>query len=112
MGLMASRSEAKVNFFYDTKAIVAQQRGMEGLNISFNKKDVYKSNLLFDLLSKEAIRSNYHFSYLVFFRNYFAQEYAGMYRTFKVNYSAEGYKESFTMQGRGTKDLEVNFNYL
>jgi hypothetical protein len=112
MGLMKSKSDARVNFFYDTKAIVAQQRGMEGLNINFPRKSVNKSNLLADLLSDKATQSGYHFSYLIFFRNYFAQEYAGMYRTFKVIYEAPGYSETFIMNGQGTKDLEVSFNYL
>jgi hypothetical protein len=111
MGLMKSKSEARINFFYDTKAIVAQQRGMEGLNINFPRKAVNKSNLLSDLLSDQAFQSGYHFSYLIFFRNYFAQEYAGMYRTFKVIYDAPGYSETFIMNGLGTKDLEVSFNY-
>lgn len=112
MGLMKSKSDARVNFNYDTKAIVAQQRGMEGLSINFARKAVNKSNLLSDLLSDTSVQSGYHFSYLIFFRNYFAQEYAGMYRTFKVIYDAPGYKETFIMNGQGTKDLEVTFNYL
>lgn len=112
IGLMNSKSEAKINFIYDTKAIVAQQRGMEGLSINFARQSVNKSNLLFDLLSNPSVQSSYHFSYLIFFRNFFAQEYSGMYRTFKVNYDAPGYKESFTMNGQGTRDLEVNFQYL
>lgn len=112
MGLMKSTSDARVNFYYDTKAIVAQQRGMEGLNINFTRKAVNKSNLLADLLSDKSVQSGYHFSYLIFFRNYFAQEYAGMYRTFKVIYDAPGYSETFIMNGQGTKDLEVSFNYL
>lgn len=112
IGLMHSKSEAKITFIYDTKAIVAQQRGMEGLSINFGRKDVNKSNLLADLLSNAAVQSGYHFSYLIFFRNLFAQQYAGMYRSFKVNYDAPGYKESFTMHGQGTRELEVNFQYL
>lgn len=112
IALMSSKSEAKVNFVYDMKAIVAQQRGMEGLSINFGKQDVNKSNLLFDLLARESIQSGYHFSYLIFFRNLFAQEYSGMYRSFTVNYSAPGYHESFTMNGEGTKDIEANFSYL
>lgn len=112
MGLMKSKSEARVNFIYDTKSIVAQQRGMEGLAISFNKRAINKSNLLSDLLSDQSIQSGYHFSYLIFFRNLFAQEYAGMYKTFKVNYSAPGYNETFTMNGTGSRELEVNFDYL
>lgn len=112
MGLMKSKSDARVNFYYDTKAIVAQQRGMEGLNINFSRKAVNKSNLLADLLADKTVQAGYHFSYLIFFRNYFAQEYAGMYRTFKVIYEAPGYSEAFIMNGQGTKDLEVSFNYL
>lgn len=112
IGLMNSRSAARVNFIYDTRAIVAQQRGMEGLVLNFSKQAIAKSNLLADLLSNTGLQENYHFSYLIFFRNLFAQEYSGMYRTFKVNYEAPGYRESFTMHGDGLKDLEVNFNYL
>ena len=112
IGLMNSKSSARINFIYDTRAIVAQQKGMEGLALNFPKQTIAKSNLLSDLFSNTILQENYHFSYLIFFRNLFAQEYSGMYRTFKVNYEAPGYNESFTMHGSGSRDLEVNFNYI
>jgi hypothetical protein len=112
IGLMNSKSEANVNFIYDTRAIVAQPKGMEGLSLNFARGDVDRSNLLADLLSKTSIQAGYHFSYLVFFRNLFAHEYSGMYRSFKVNYEAPGYKETFIMQGSGVRDLTVDFTYL
>lgn len=111
MGLMKSKSSARVNFIYDSKAIVAQQKGMEGLSMNFNRRAINRSNLLADLLVP-AVQANYHYSYALFFRNLFAKEYAGMYRTFKINYDAPGYSETFIMHGQGERDLEVNFNYL
>jgi hypothetical protein len=112
IGLMNSKSEAHVNLIYDTRAIVAQAKGMEGLSLNFARGDVDRSNLLADLLSKTSVQSGYHFSYLIFFRNLFAQEYSGMYRSFKVNYEAPGYKETFIMQGSGMRNLSVDFTYL
>ncbi len=112
MALLNSKSEAKVVFTYDTQAIVAQQSGMEGLALDFPRGAVSRSNLLKDLFAQKSLLSNYHFSYLIFFRNLFAKEYSGMYRTFKINYKAEGYNETFVIEGLGKKHVEVDFNYL
>lgn len=110
--LMNSKSNAKVNFLYDMNAIVAQPRGIEEVSINFNKRDVNRSNLLKDLVANKKSRERYHIGYLDYFRNYLAREYSGMYKSYKINYKAEGYETSITLYGEGLRDLEVNFNYL
>lgn len=113
-GMMTSKSTAKINFYYDMKAIVAQQRGIEGegLQINFNRRDVNRSNLLSDLLSNPNIQKVYHSSYLDYFRNFMARQFIGMYKTYKLNYKAPGYETTVILEGNGTRDIEISFNYL
>lgn len=110
--LMNSTSEAKVNFFYDLNAIVAQKRGIERLGLNFNGGDVNRSNLLSNLLSKPEVQKSYHPAFLNYFSNFLAQQFSGMYRTYKINYKAQGFEKSMTLEGAGTRNLEVNFNYF
>lgn len=110
--LMYSRSEAKLNFRYDMNAIVAQTDGIEKMRMNFSKADVAKSNLLKDLLSKKEVQKSYHPAYLKYYQNEFSSEFSGMYKTLKFNYSAPGFETSFTLNGNGTRDLEVNFIYF
>lgn len=112
--LMNSDSEAKVNFFYDTKAIVAQPRGIEGegLEINFNRREVNRSNLLKDLLNRKEIQPRYHASYLEYFRDFIGKQFSGMYKTYKLNYKAEGYETTVILEGQGIRHLEVSFTYL
>lgn len=110
-GLFRSHNNPKVNFIYDTKAIVAQTRGIEGLRLNFSRSDVNKSNLLVDLLDDKNTQSSYHFVYLSYFKNFMAREFSGMYRTYKIKYDAPGFSTEETIQGNGLKDIEVTFNY-
>lgn len=110
--LMNSKSQARVNFSYDTKSIVAQIRGVEGMGINFSRGAVNRSNLLKDLLSGPHVQEKYHSAWLKYFRGYLAEEYSGMYKTFKINYQAEGFETSIILNGNGERDLEVNFSYL
>lgn len=112
--LMNSNSEAKVNFYYDTRAIVAQPRGIEGegLEINFNRRDVNRSNLLKDLLNRNEIQARYHASYLEYFRDFIGKQFSGMYKTYKLNYKAEGFETTVILEGQGIRNLEVNFTYL
>lgn len=112
--MMNSKSEAKVNFYYDTKAIVAQPRGIEGegLEINFNRRDVNRSNLLKDLLKEKEIQARYHASYLEYFRDFIGRQFSGMYKTYKLNYKAEGFETTVILEGQGSRNLEVNFTYL
>lgn len=109
--LFQSHNNPKVNFIYDMNAIVAQSKGIEGLRLNFSRGDVNRSNLLKDLLSEESVQRNYHFAYLGYFKNYMARQYSGMYRTYKVKYDAPGFFAEETMQGNGTRDIEVTFTY-
>ncbi len=111
VSLMNSKNAPKLNFHYDTNALVAQQDGMEGEGINFTTASVYRNNLLVELLSKELTQKSYHAAYLLHFREDFAKQFSSMYRTFTIHYDAPGFKESFTMNGDGIKDLEVSFNY-
>lgn len=110
-GLMFSKSEAKVNFYYDTSAIVAQIRGVEGMRLNFPRRDVNRSNLLKDLF-KTGDHKQYHQAYLNYFSNYIAERFAGMYKTYTIHYKAEGYSTTVVRQGNGTRHLEVTLNYL
>lgn len=110
--LMNSKSEARVNLNYDTGAIVAQTKGVEGMGMNFPRSAVSRSNLLKDLLSNKAEQAQYHPRFLNYFRNYLAQEYSGMYRTYKIRYQAEGYATELILKGNGHRDLEVNFSYF
>lgn len=113
-GMMTSKSEAKVNFYYDTKAIVAQPRGIEGegLQINFNRRDINRSNLLSDLLSNSNIQKVYHSSYLDYFRHFMARQFSGMYKTYKLNYKAPGFETTVILEGNGTRNVEVSFIYF
>lgn len=112
--LMQSRSSARINFYYDTNSIVAQPKGIEGegLVINFRNKDVSRSNLLKDLLASKEVQSRYHTSYLQYFRDFLAKQYAGMYKTYKINYKAEGFETSVILEGTGTRNLEINLTYI
>lgn len=110
--LMNSKSEARVNFSFDVKSIVAQIRGVEGMGMNFNRSAVNRSNLLKDLLSEPYVQVKYHSAWLSYFRGYLAEEYSGMYKTFKINYKAEGFETSIILKGNGGRNLEVNFSYL
>ncbi|HXH32721.1 MAG TPA: hypothetical protein VNJ01_18120 [Bacteriovoracaceae bacterium] len=112
MSLLNSNSKARVTFRFDLNSIVAQKSGMEELDLSFESKAIDSSNLLKDLLANRAIQERYHFSWLVYFRNLLAQEYAGMYQTFSIKYSAPGYQESFLIEGTGHRKIEVEFQYF
>lgn len=110
-GLFRSHNNPKVNFIYDSNAIVAQTKGIEGLRLNFSRSDVNRSNLLSDLLSDKNTQSNYHFVYLSYFKNFMARQYSGMYRTYKIKYEAPGFSAEEVLQGGGLKDIEVTFNY-
>lgn len=112
--LMKSKSQARINFYYDTKAIVAQPKGIEGegLDINFNRRDVKRSNLLKDLLARKEIQARYHASYLEYFRDFIGNQFSGMYKTYKINYKAEGFETTVTLQGQGTREIEVSLFYF
>jgi hypothetical protein len=110
--LMRSKSNAKLNIFYDTKTIVAQSKGMERVGINFSKKDVNQSNLLFNLLKDENTRSTYHLNYHYYFKTFFLKEFLGMFKTLKLVYQAQGYEREDIIQGTGTRDLEIGLIYL
>ena len=110
--LLNSQSSAVVNFRYDMSAIVAQVRGVEGMNLNFPRRNVTRSNLLRDLLSDKTLQAGYHKSYLYYFADYLADEYIGMYRTYTIDYEADGFKKTVTFQGKGTRDLKITFRYF
>ncbi len=112
--LLNSNSEARVNFYYDTKTIVAQTRGIEGegLDINFSRNDVNRSNLLIDLLAQKEVQARYHASYLQYFRDFLGKQFSGMFKTYKINYKAEGFEKVVVIEGRGTRNIEVNLIYL
>lgn len=109
--LLNSNSSASVTFRYDTSAIVAQVRGVEGLGLNFPRKSVAVSNLLSHLLADTTIQKTYHKNYLYYFSTYLAAEYVGMFRTYTVDYEGPGFKEVRTFEGKGTRDLKVTFRY-
>lgn len=110
--LIKSKSEAKLNIYYDTKATVAQVRGIEGLALNFPKRDINKSNLLVDLLKNDKIREGYHRNYHYWFRHQFFKEFLGTFKTVKFTYKAEGFVREDIIQGTGLRDLEINLIYL
>lgn len=109
--LMYSNSTAKINFIYQTEALIVQASGMEGLGLNFSKNDVNRSNLLKDLLVDPNIQKKYHAGYIWYFKNTLATEYKAMFKTFTINYKAEGFNTSVTVQGNGDRELEANFIY-
>jgi hypothetical protein len=110
--LLNSRSTTAVNFRYDMSAIVAQVRGVERTGINFPRGSVAKSNLLKDLLSDKTLQAKYHKNYMYYFAEWLADEYSGMFRTYTVDYEAEGFKRTVTFQGKGTRDLKITFRYF
>ncbi len=111
MGLMRSKTQAKLNLIYDTASIVAQPRGMEGIGINFPKRDVNHSNLLKDLLLNTKNSASYHANYLDFFKRILLARFTGMYKTVKINYEAEGFVRNEVIKGNGERELEINFIY-
>lgn len=110
--LMNSKSNARVNFNYDMSLLVAQVRGVEGMNIDFPKGLINKSNLLKDLLTTPQAQKSYHEFYLKYFIDYLAREYKAQYRTYNVQYTAPGFSKTITLNGGGERDLFIEFNYL
>jgi hypothetical protein len=111
-GLMKSKASARINFYYDTNAIVAQKRGIERMGMDFPRRDVNRSNLLKDLLTNKRISEKYHINYYNYFGNILLQRYPGMYKSIKLNYKAPGYEKSDTILGNGSRELEVSLIYL
>lgn len=110
--LMLSKSEARIQFNYDTKAIVAQIRGVEGLRLNFPRRDVNRSNLLSDLLKNNDNVKQYHDNYISYFSGYLARRFKGQYKTYTIHYKAEGYSRTVVLEGNGSRQLEVVMNYL
>jgi len=110
--LMRSKSEAKINIYYDTKSLVAQIKGMEKVGINFPKKDINQSNLLNSLLKNQKSRDNYHLNYHYYFKQFFFKEFIGMFKTVKLSYDAEGFRKEDIIHGNGTRELEINLIYL
>lgn len=110
--LMNSKSSARINFKYDMSLLVAQVRGVEGMNIDFPKALINKSNLLKDLLKTQELQKQYHEFYLKYFIDYLAREYKAQYRSYNVQYTAPGFTKTIILNGSGNRDLFVEFNYL
>lgn len=109
---MKSKSQAKVTIYYDTKAIVAQARGIEGFRFNFPKQDINRSNLLKNLFKNKENTLNYHSNYHRYFKGIFFKEFIGMFKTVKLNYQAIDYAQTDIIQGQGLRDLEINLIYL
>lgn len=110
LGLLRSNSTAVINFNYDSSAIVAQRRGVEGLGLDFPKRDISKSNLLKDLLENKSIVDRYHRNWLWYFQNTLGKRYVGQFKTYTINYKAPGWERTVVVNGNGTRDLTVNIN--
>lgn len=110
LGLLRSKSSAVINFNYDSSAIVAQRKGVEGLGLDFPKGDHARSNLLKDLLENKAIVDRYHRNWLWYFQNTLGKRYAGLYKSYTINYQAVGWQKTVVMNGTGSRDLIVNIN--
>lgn len=108
LGLLRSKSTAVINFNYDSSAIVAQKRGVEGLGLDFPKSDISRSNLLKDLLQNKSIIDRYHRNWLWYFQNTLGNRYVGQYKTYTINYKAPGWTKTVVMNGKGSRDLVVN----
>ena len=108
LGLLRSKSNAVINFRYDSAAIVAQRKGVEGLGLDFPKSDHSRSNLLKDLLQNKSIIDRYHRNWLWYFQNTLGTRYVGQYKTYTINYKAPGWEKTVTMNGSGSRDLVVN----
>lgn len=108
LGLLRSNSTAVINFNYDSSAIVAQRRGVEGLGLDFPKSDINKSNLLKDLLENKSIVDRYHRNWLWYFQNTLGKRYIGQFKTYTINYQAPGWQRTVVEKGNGTRDLVVN----
>jgi hypothetical protein len=108
LGLLRSKSNAVINFRYDSAAIVAQRKGVEGLGLDFPKSDHSRSNLLKDLLQNKSIIDRYHRNWLWYFQNTLGNRYVGQYKTYTINYKAPGWEKTVTMNGNGSRDLVVN----
>ncbi len=109
---MRSTSTAKVVINYDAAATVAQQRGMEEMNLSFPRNLVNQSNLLKNLLKDKSIAERYHYSYHQFFKVWFMKEFKGMFKEVRLTYKALHYQEDDIVQGNGERVLEININYI
>lgn len=110
LGLLRSKSTAVINFNYDSGAIVAQRKGVEGLGLDFPKSDINKSNLLKDLLQNKSIVDRYHRNWLWYFQNTLGKRYVGQFKTYTIHYKAEGWQRSVVVNGNGSRDLVVNIN--
>ena len=110
LGLLRSKSTAVINFNYDSAAIVAQRRGVEGLGLDFPKSDYNRSNLLKDLLENKSIIDRYHRNWLWYFQNTLGKRYVGQFKSYTINYQAPGWQRTVVVNGNGSRDLIVNIN--
>lgn len=110
LGLLRSNSTASINFNYDSSAIVAQRRGVEGLGLDFPKSDISRSNLLKDLLENKSIVDRYHRNWLWYFQNTLGKRYVGQFKTYTIHYKAPGWERTVVVNGNGSRDLVVKIN--
>lgn len=108
LALLRSKSTGVINFKYDSSAIVAQRKGVEGLGLDFPKSDHSRSNLLKDLLQNKSIVDRYHRNWLWYFQNTLGNRYVGLYKSYTINYKAPGWEKTVVMNGKGSRDLVVN----
>lgn len=111
-GLMRSKSLARINIYYDAYNTVAQQRGIEGMRLNFSRRSINHSNRLSSLLADQSAARGYHDSYYYYFKNYFFNEFKGSFRSVKLLYKAKSYQKNDTIQGNGSRDLEINLVYI
>lgn len=109
---MRSTSTAKIIIDFDAAATVAQQRGMEEMNLSFPRNLINQSNLLKNLLKDKNIAERYHYSYHNFFKIWFMKEFTGMFKEVHLVYKALHYSEDDVIQGNGERILEIQINYI
>lgn len=107
---LRSESEAVFRIVYDTKALVAQRKGIIG-GLSFPRSSHRVSNLLADLFKDREVARDYHEAYFNYFTQSYIQPFTGLFSELVIEYSSGAYTKQKLIQGNGSRRLKIVMTY-
>jgi hypothetical protein len=116
-----SESESKVVINYKLDAMIVQRLGViDQLSFSLMMRRTLnkKTRLLANLVnSHPKVMTKYFRNYFNFFSGPFLKKnkmggFMSSFKTLKIKYNSPLYKNEKIIEGQGTRDLEIEFNYL
>lgn len=116
-GLFRSESNAKLVINYKLDSLIVQKDGIMSM-FSFKRRHVRNTKLLSNIMAADpAYMKNYFKNYFIYFTNGFLNyeswgNFRSTFKTLKVDYKSPLFNDVAIIKGSGTRDLEIDFNYL